>query len=136
MLDIHQPARASTARTRTRKIAPGRPASVDSLYRIASLTKPITASAVLISEQAGRLSRTDKIGRFLAYAEPAPTLDELIKHIPGLSNFTDTPAYQSGNSLSHHSGKPLVAHPALGRHSAKPVQQLASTYFWARHFSR
>ena len=80
------------------QIAPGRPASVDSLYRIASLTKPITASAVLISEQAGRLNRNDKLARFLAYAEPAPTLDELIKHIPGLSNYTDTPAYQTGNT--------------------------------------
>ena len=78
------------------QVAPGRPASVDSLYRIASLTKPITASAVLISEQAGRLSRNDKLARFLAYAEPAPTIDELIKHIPGLSNYSDTPAYQSG----------------------------------------
>ncbi len=75
------------------QIAPGRPASADSLYRIASLTKPITASVVLISEQAGRLSRTDKIGRFLTYAEPAPTIDELIKHIPGLSNYASTPAY-------------------------------------------
>lgn len=80
------------------QIAPGRDASADSLYRIASLTKPITASAVLISEQAGRLQRSDKVGRFLAYAEPAPTIDELIKHIPGLSNYTNTPAYQSGSS--------------------------------------
>ena len=78
-------------------VAPGRPASADSLYRIASLTKPITASAVLVSEQAGRLSRTDKIGRFLTYGEPAPTLDELIKHIPGLSNYTSSAAY-SGNT--------------------------------------
>src|SRR5688500_999465 len=70
------------------QIAPGRPASGDSLYRIASLTKPITASAVLISEQAGRLSRSDQVNRFLPYAEPAPTIDELIKHIPGLSNYT------------------------------------------------
>ena len=51
------------------QIAPGRPASGDSLYRIASLTKPITASAALVSERAGRLSRTDKISRFLAYPE-------------------------------------------------------------------
>ena len=80
------------------QIAPGRQASADSLYRIASLTKPITASAVLISEQAGRLSRTDKVGRFLTYAEPAPTIDELIKHIPGLSNYTSTPAYASGHT--------------------------------------
>ncbi|HYB95415.1 MAG TPA: serine hydrolase domain-containing protein [Vicinamibacterales bacterium] len=80
------------------QVAPGRPASADSLYRIASLTKPITASTVLISEQAGRLSRTDKIGRFLAYAEPAPTIDELIKHIPGLSNYTSSAAYAGGNT--------------------------------------
>jgi D-alanyl-D-alanine carboxypeptidase len=80
------------------QIAPGRPASVDSLYRIASLTKPITASAVLISEQAGRLGRTDKISRFLAYPEPAPTVDELIKHIPGLPNYLATPAFQNGRT--------------------------------------
>ena len=78
------------------QIAPGRSASVDSLYRIASLTKPITASAILASEQAGRLLRSDKVNRFLAYAEPAPTIDELIKHIPGLPNFQNTPAYQNG----------------------------------------
>jgi D-alanyl-D-alanine carboxypeptidase len=81
------------------QVAPGRPAAADSLYRIASLTKPITASAVLISEQAGRLSRNDKLARFLAYAEPAPTLDELIKHIPGLSNYSSTVAAQTGNHL-------------------------------------
>jgi CubicO group peptidase (beta-lactamase class C family) len=80
------------------QVAPGRAAAADSLYRIASLTKPITASAVLISEQAGRLSRNDKLGRFLPYAEPAPTIDELIKHIPGLSNYTSTSAYFSGNT--------------------------------------
>jgi CubicO group peptidase (beta-lactamase class C family) len=80
------------------QVAPGRVASVDSLYRIASLTKPITASTVLISERAGRLDRHDKLGRFLTYAEPAPTLDELIKHIPGLSNYTSSPAYQGNTS--------------------------------------
>src|SRR5215213_10284977 len=80
------------------QIAPGLPASGDSLYRIASLTKPITASAVLISEKAGRLSRTDKIRRFLAYPEPAPTIDELIKHIPGLPNYVSTSAYQNGST--------------------------------------
>ena len=80
------------------QIAPGREASADSLYRIASLTKPMTASAVLVSEQAGRLSRTDKINRFLAFPEPAPTIDELIKHIPGLPDYLATPAYQSGRT--------------------------------------
>lgn len=78
------------------QVAPGRPADGDSLYRIASLTKPITASAVLISEQAGTLQRGDKVNRFLTYPEPAPTLDELIKHIPGLPDYLATPAYQTG----------------------------------------
>ena len=78
-------------------VAPGRPADADSLYRIASLTKPITASALLVSEKAGRLSLTDKINKYVAYPEPAPTIDELIKHIPGLPNYTDTFAYQTGN---------------------------------------
>lgn len=77
-------------------IAPGRAADGDSFYRIASLTKPVTASAVLISEEAGRLSRNDKISRFLAYPEPAPTVDELLKHIPGLPNYQLTAAYQTG----------------------------------------
>jgi CubicO group peptidase (beta-lactamase class C family) len=80
------------------QVAPGRTADGDSLYRIASLTKPITATAVLISEQAGRLRRNDKINRFLAYPEPAPTIDELIKHVPGLPNYLATPAYQNGRT--------------------------------------
>jgi CubicO group peptidase (beta-lactamase class C family) len=78
------------------EIAPGRPASVDSLYRIASLTKPITASAILVSEQAGRLQRSDKVNRFVACPEPAPIIDELLRHIPGLPNFQLTAAYQTG----------------------------------------
>ena len=80
------------------QIAPGLQASADSLYRIASLTKPITATAALISERAGRLSRTDKINRFLSYPEPAPSVDELIKHIPGLPNYLDTSAFQTGRT--------------------------------------
>jgi CubicO group peptidase (beta-lactamase class C family) len=78
--------------------APGQPASGDSRYRIASLTKPITATAVLISERAGRLNRNDKINRFLTFAEPAPTIDELIKHVPGLPDYLATPAYQNGRT--------------------------------------
>jgi CubicO group peptidase (beta-lactamase class C family) len=80
------------------QISPGVPAAADSRYRIASLTKPITASAVLVSEKAGRLNRTDKVNRFLAFPEPAPTIDELIKHIPGLPDYLATPTYQSGRT--------------------------------------
>ena len=81
------------------QIAPGLQASGDSLYRIASLTKPITASAVLISEQAGRLNRSDKINRFLPVPEPAPTVDELIKHVPGLNDYASKSAYAGDRTL-------------------------------------
>jgi D-alanyl-D-alanine carboxypeptidase len=80
------------------QIAPGRDATADSHYRIASLTKPITASAVLISERAGRLNRNDKINRFLTFAEPAPTIDELIRHVPGLPDYLATSTYQGGRT--------------------------------------
>jgi CubicO group peptidase (beta-lactamase class C family) len=81
------------------QVAAGKPATEDSLYRIASLTKPITASAILVSEKAGRLQRTDKINKYLSYPEPAPTIDELTKHVPGLPNYTDTPTYASGRTF-------------------------------------
>lgn len=80
------------------QVAPGRTPDGDSLYRIGSLTKPITASALLISEKAGRLNRHDKISKFLSYPEPSPTIDELIKHIPGLFDYKDhasTPALKT-----------------------------------------
>ena len=57
-----------------------------------------TACAILVNDLAGRLGRADKVNRFLAFPEPAPTLDELIKHIPGLPNYLETPAYQSGRT--------------------------------------
>jgi CubicO group peptidase (beta-lactamase class C family) len=79
------------------QIGPGIQASADSLYRIASLTKPITATAVLISERAGRLNRTEKINEFVAFPEPAPTVDELIKHIPGLNDYVLTPEFQTAS---------------------------------------
>jgi CubicO group peptidase (beta-lactamase class C family) len=98
-ISISQHGQAVLERGRGR-IASGLPASVNSLYRIASLTKPITASAILASERAGRLLRSDKVNQFLAYPEPAPTLDELIKHIPGLPNYLATQAFQNGRTTS------------------------------------
>jgi CubicO group peptidase (beta-lactamase class C family) len=83
------------------QIAPGRPASVDSTYRIASLTKPITASAILISEKAGRISRTDKINRFLAFPEPAPSTAtlHLASSFPAIERALWCCAAFPGNSL-------------------------------------
>jgi D-alanyl-D-alanine carboxypeptidase len=48
--------------------------------------------------KAGRLNRKDKINRYVAFPEPAPTIDELIKHVPGLFNYLETSAYQTGRT--------------------------------------
>lgn len=69
--------------------APGRPADGSAIYRIGSLTKPLTATALLISEKAGRLHRNDLVSKFRNYPAPSPTIDELIKHVPGLFDFKD-----------------------------------------------
>lgn len=69
--------------------APGRAADGTALYRIGSLTKPLTATALLISEKAGKVHRDDSVSKFRNYPAPAPTIDELIKHVPGLFDFKD-----------------------------------------------
>jgi CubicO group peptidase (beta-lactamase class C family) len=71
------------------QVAPGRAPDGNSLYRIGSLTKPITAAALLLSEKTGRVHRNDKISKYRNYPEPSPTIDELIRHAPGLSDYKD-----------------------------------------------
>ena len=117
------------------QVAPGLPASADSLYRIASLTKPITASAILVSEQAGRLLRSDKVNRFLAYPEPAPTIDELRSTFPACRI-----------TLLRRLSRPDVPLPPPWKASCRSSSPgtafgdtstaTSITSFWARYFSR
>ncbi|MHC3468963.1 serine hydrolase domain-containing protein [Streptomyces sp. 7R007] len=54
-----------------RDIAAGLPVEADTLWRIYSMTKPVTAVAALILMEEGRLSPDDPLDRFLpAFAEP------------------------------------------------------------------
>ncbi|WP_399897499.1 serine hydrolase domain-containing protein [Streptomyces sp. BBFR51] len=54
-----------------RDVAAGLPVSADTLWRIYSMTKPVTSVAVLILMEEGRLSPDDPVDRYLpAFAEP------------------------------------------------------------------
>src|SRR5690606_13313020 len=54
-----------------RDVAAGRPVRADTLWRISSMTKPVTAVGALLLVQEGRLSLDDPVGRHLpAFAEP------------------------------------------------------------------
>jgi len=68
-------------------------ADADSVYRIASLTKPITTATVLMLEQQGRLRRLDSASLYLPGLNPRLTIDELVRHAPGLPNYVETSEY-------------------------------------------
>jgi CubicO group peptidase (beta-lactamase class C family) len=76
------------------------PIRPDTLFRLASMTKPITAVAVLILAEAGRIGLDDPLDRFLpefgaprvqttpGHSAPAarmPTIRDLLRHVSGLS---------------------------------------------------
>jgi D-alanyl-D-alanine carboxypeptidase len=68
----------------------GIPASPETVYRLASLTKQFTASAIMLLVQDGRIGLDDKISRYLT---PSPsawadiTVRELLTHTSGLKDY-------------------------------------------------
>lgn len=68
------------------------PASASTLYRIGSITKQFTASAVMREVEEGKLSLADPIGLYLpelpATWRPA-TVRELLNHTSGIPSYTD-----------------------------------------------
>jgi CubicO group peptidase (beta-lactamase class C family) len=73
-----------------------RPNTVNTAFRIGSITKQFTAMAILELQAAGKLSVQDKLCR---YVQPCPaawapiTLQELLSHTSGIANYTALPAY-------------------------------------------
>lgn len=78
-------------------VASGRPMTTDALFNVMSMTKPITATAILMLQDDGKLSLTDPVAKFIpAFAElktpsgkPANlTLAQLMTHTSGLGEGT------------------------------------------------
>ena len=75
-------------------IAAKRPMKTDSIFWIASMTKPVTAAAILMLQDEGRLSVDDPVGKYLpeladlktADGKVAPvTLRQLLSHTSGMA---------------------------------------------------
>lgn len=76
-----------------------RPNTVDTAFRIGSITKQFTAMAILELQAAGKLSVHDTLCRYVhrCPAAWAPiTLQEMLNHTSGIANYTALPAYESG----------------------------------------
>lgn len=70
------------------------PMTVDSLFSIASMTKPVAAAAVLMLVEEGKLSLDDPVAKYLTdFAKPthdAITVRQLLSHTSGLMAISKT----------------------------------------------
>ena len=86
------------------RLDPARPATPDTLYRIASITKLFTSTAILQLRDAGRLRLDDPIVQHLpwftikqAHADsPVPTIRHLLTHTAGLPREAGAPYWTDG----------------------------------------
>lgn len=72
------------------------PATAETVWEIASITKLFTAQAILLLVTDGRLALDQTLGAYLPdlpAAWQAARLDHLLTHRAGISNYTDPPAY-------------------------------------------
>lgn len=82
-------------------VAAKRPNTIDTEFRIGSITKQFTAMAILELQAAGKLSVHDKLCH---YVQPCPTpwapitLQELLTHTSGIADYSGLPAYATGHA--------------------------------------
>jgi CubicO group peptidase (beta-lactamase class C family) len=97
-LVMHQGKQVHCSAVGMADIEKGRPMRMDSIFRIASMTKPITATAMLILQDEGKLNLDDEVGRYLpCFANPrlsdgTPvklTIRDLMTHTGGISGKKD-----------------------------------------------
>jgi CubicO group peptidase (beta-lactamase class C family) len=91
----------------------GEEAGANSLFRIASVSKPFTSVAIMKLIEAGRLHLTDHVfgpGGILAAEYPTPagnqkinqiTIKYLLEHVSGLSNSNGDPMFMN-TGMNHH----------------------------------
>ena len=67
----------------------GTPATPQTNYRLASITKQFTAAAILLLRDRGQLSIDDPVARFLPGIPPGITVRHLLTHTSGLLDYED-----------------------------------------------
>ncbi len=72
------------------------PSSIETKYRLGSVTKQFTAACILILQERGKLKLSDPIHKYLSSAPKtwdAITIEHLLTHTSGIHNYTDAPDF-------------------------------------------
>ena len=77
------------------------PNTVDTKFRIGSLTKQFTATCILQLQEQGKLAVTDKLSKYIPdYPKgDSITIQMLLNHTSGIKNYTDVPEFWNGIAL-------------------------------------
>ena len=73
------------------------PNTLETKFRLGSITKQFTATAVLILQDQGKLKVEDLIGKYLSDSPKAwekVTIHHLLTHTSGIPSYTDDPSYE------------------------------------------
>lgn len=101
----------------------GTPMAVDTMFWIASMTKPITASAIMMLQDEGKLSVDDPVEKYLPELADLKTVDgksgkltlrHLLTHTSGLAEATNEQAVAAktlAELIPHFAKKPLQFEP-------------------------
>jgi CubicO group peptidase (beta-lactamase class C family) len=105
----------------------GVPATKDTVYQLASVTKQFTATGIMMLAEDGKLSLDDRITQHLSdlpTAWNAVTVRHLLSHTSGIKNYTSTQAYDKSvhDDLTHREMLDLVAKEPL---EFKPGEKFA-----------
>jgi CubicO group peptidase (beta-lactamase class C family) len=81
----------------------GAPVTADTVFRLASVTKPFTAAAVLELAEQGKLSLADPLSRWVPElpAYGAVTLEQLLTHTAAVPDFTEDASYPEHRARDH-----------------------------------
>jgi CubicO group peptidase (beta-lactamase class C family) len=80
------------------------PNTVDTKFRIGSLTKQFTAASILLLQERGKLRVNEPIKTYLPDVPAAwskVTVDNLLTHTSGIPNFTGAPGFHAYELQSH-----------------------------------
>lgn len=89
-------------------------ATPNTIYEIASLTKQVTASAIMRLVERGALHLDDDVGQFVQQFPRQGrhvTVEELLTHTSGIHNFTDEPYPETGTDRHDAVLQWIAAHP-------------------------
>ena len=73
------------------------PNTLETKFRLGSITKQFTATAVLILQDQGKLKVQDPVGKYLSESPKAwekVTIHHLLTHTSGIPSYTDDPSYE------------------------------------------